>query len=220
MAVTSSDVVLSVSRNTSTAKSAITNLVAAYNAFDATMKDLTGAETSTGEAALLKSDSAVRAISDTVKAFLTSDSSTPGTNIASMSDMGITIQQDGTFQINSTTLGTAMTSYYDDITKLFSGNTDDQSSYSAASRGIAGDVVSKIDDYLNWDGLIALREASYKRSQSDAVKSQEVLDAKMVKVEDRYTKQFSTMSKIMDEMNSMQDYLEQQLSNLPYNNKD
>ena len=220
MAVTSSDVVLSVSRNTSTAKSAITNLVAAFNAFEATMKDLTGAQTSTGEAALLKSDSAVRAIRDTVKAFLTRDSSTPGTNIASMSDMGIAIQQDGTFKINSTTFGAAMTSYYDQITKLFSGDTDDQSSYSTASRGIAGDIVTKIEDYLKWDGLITLREASYKTSKTSIAKTQEVLDAKMVKVEERYTKQFSNMSKIMDEMKSMQSYLEQQLSNLPYNNKD
>jgi flagellar hook-associated protein 2 len=220
MAVTSSDVVLSISRNTSTAKSAITNLVAAYNAFDAIMKDLTGAETSDGEPALLKSDSAVKSIRDTVKAFLTSDSSTPGTNVASMSDMGIAIQRDGTFKINSTTLGAAMTSHYDEITKLLSGNTDDQSSYSTASRGIAGDMVTKINDYLSWDGLITLREASYKTSQTSITKSQEVLDAKMVKVEDRYTKQFSNMSKIMDEMKSMQSYLDQQLNNLPYNNKD
>ena len=134
--------------------------------------------------------------------------------------MGITIQQDGMFKINSTTFGTAITSYYDEITKLFSGNTDDQSSYSADPRGIAGDVVTKIDDYLSWDGLITLRESSYKTSQTSITKSQEVLDAKMVKVEDRYTKQFSNMNKIMDEMNAMQDYLEQQLSNLPYNNKD
>jgi len=220
MAVTSSDVVLSVSRNTSIAKDAITNLVAAYNAFDAAMGDLTGSVTSTGKAGLLKSDSAVKGIHNTVKDFLTSNSSTPGPNIASMADMGITIQRNGQFKIDSTKLGTAMTSHYDEITKVFSGNSDDQSSYSTAARGVAGDIVSKIDDYLSWNGLITRREASYKKSQTSITKSQEVLDAKMVKVEDRYTKQFSTMSKIMDEMNSMQDYLEQQLSNLPYNNKD
>jgi len=81
-------------------------------------------------------------------------------------------------------------------------------------------MVTKINDYLSWDGLITLREASYKTSQTSITKSQEVLDAKMVKVEDRYTKQFSNMSKIMDEMKSMQSYLDQQLNNLPYNNKD
>ena len=220
MTVTTSDVVLSISRNTSTAKNALTNLVTAYNAFDSTLKNLTAAESSSGEAGLLKSDSAVRGIRDTVRSFLTSTSSSPGTNITSMSDMGITIQQDGKFKINSTKLGTAMTSYYDEITKLFSGDTDDQSSYSSAARGVAGDIVTKIDTYLSWDGLIELREASYKSSQTSITKSQEVLDAKMIKVEDRYSKQFSTMSKIMDEMNSMQDYLEQQLNNLPYNNKD
>ena len=220
MAVTSSDAVLSVSRNVSTAKNAITNLVTAYNAFDTIMGDLTDAETSTGELALLKSDSAVRAIGDKVKAFLTSDSSTPGTNIAKMSDLGITIQQDGKFKINSTTMGTAMNSYYDEIAKLFSGDTDDQSTYSSASRGIAGDIVFKIETYLRWDGLITQREASYKSTQTSIANKQEVLDAKMVKVESRYSKQFSNMSKIMDQMKSMQDYLEQQLSNLPYNNKD
>ena len=35
-------------------------------------------------------------------------------------------------------------------------------------------------------------------------------------IEDRYTKQFSNMSKIMDEMKSMQEYLESQLDNLPF----
>jgi flagellar hook-associated protein 2 len=181
---------------------------------------LVGSATSSGDAGLLKSDSSISAIRDTVKAFLTSDSSTPGTTIASMSDMGISIQRDGTFAINSTTIGTAMTSHYDEIAKLFSGDSDDQSAYSADARGLAGDVVSQIDDYLSWDGLITLREAANKSTESTIVKKQETLDARMVKVEDRYTKQFSTMSKIMDEMKSMQTYLEQQLNNLPYNNKD
>jgi flagellar hook-associated protein 2 len=220
MVVTSADVVLSVSRDTSMAKNAITNLVAAYNAFDGVMKDLVGATTSSGDAGALKSDSSISAIRDTVKAFLTSDSSTPGTTIAGMSDMGIAIQRDGTFAINSTTLGTAMTSHYDEIAKLFSGDSDDQSAYSADARGLAGDVVSQIDDYLSWDGLITLREAANKSTESTISTKQETLDARMVKVEDRYTKQFSTMSKIMDEMKSMQTYLEQQLNNLPYNNKD
>ncbi len=220
MKVTSSDVVLSISRNTSTAKNALTNLVKAYNAFDSTMKNLTAANSSTGEAGLLKSDSAVRGIHKTVRNFLTSTSSSPGTNITSMSDMGITVQRDGKFKINSTKFSTAMTSHYDEITKIFSGDTDDQTTFSTASRGVAGDIVTQIDNYLSFNGLIALRENSYKSSKTSITKSQEVLDAKMVKVEDRYSKQFSTMSKIMDEMNSMQDYLEQQLSNLPYNNKD
>jgi flagellar capping protein FliD len=38
----------------------------------------------------------------------------------------------------------------------------------------------------------------------------------MVAIEARYTKQFSTMSKIMDEMKATQDYLDSQLDNLPF----
>ena len=38
----------------------------------------------------------------------------------------------------------------------------------------------------------------------------------MAAIETRYTKQFSTMSKIMDEMKATQEYLEMQLENLPF----
>jgi len=48
------------------------------------------------------------------------------------------------------------------------------------------------------------------------LKEQTALDLKMDAAEARYTKQFSTMNKIMEEMKSTQEYLESQLENLPF----
>jgi flagellar hook-associated protein 2 len=126
------------------------------------------------------------------------------------------LNRSGSFIVDETTLSTALTNYYSDITQMFSANTDNMTSYGAASRGIAGDLVTQIDTYLSFDGLVKLREKSYSNKTSTLTTEQAALDKKMISIEARYTKQFSTMSKIMDEMKSTQDWLESSLGNLPY----
>jgi flagellar hook-associated protein 2 len=219
MAVTSTDVVLSVTRDTSVAKAAITNLVTAYNDFEGVIKGLTTSGTATDEAGSLKTDSSVRAIREKVRGFLTGNSSTPGVTKTNLSDIGISLQKTGLFKVNEATLGAALTSNYDDITTMFSANTNDQTSFGVASRGYAGDIVNQIADYLAFDGIVTTRDAGYVKKKSTLAIEQTALDKKMEGVSDRYTKQFSTMSKIMDEMKSMQKYLESQLDNLPFTSK-
>ena len=216
MTTTSAAVVVSVTRDTAVAKAAITGLITAYNAFEGVLSDLTKSSGTTDDSGSLKADSQVRSIKKLVRDFLTTDSSTPGTTIAGIRDIGISLQKSGLFKVDDVALGTALTSHYDDITKIFSANTDDQTSYNTDSRGIAGDIVSSISDYLTFDGLVASRNATYASTTKTLTKEQTALDTKMQGIEDRYTKQFSNMSKIMDEMKSMQEYLESQLDNLPF----
>ena len=219
MATTSSAVVLSVGRDTSVAQAAITNLVDVYNTFEGVIKGLSGSATATEDEGSLKEDAAVRAIRTKVRAFLTASSSTPGASKGSMADIGVSLQKDGLFKVNQVTLGSALTNYYADITQMFSANTDDQSAFGTASRGIAGDLVNQISSYLASDGVIKLRETSYTTTKAAITTEQKALDTKMESVEARYTKQFSTMSKIMDEMKSTQEYLESSLGNLPFTAK-
>jgi flagellar hook-associated protein 2 len=219
MATTSTAVVMAVTQDTSVAKSSITALVNAYNTFEGVMKELTSSGSATTDKGILKSDPGVNAIKDKVKSFLTSNSSTPGTSVDNMNEIGISLQRDGTFKVDDAALGTALTSHYADITLMFSANTNDQSSYSTSSFGIGGDVVNLISSYLSFDGLVASRDAGYSVTKSSLAEQQTTLDKKMEAVELRYSKQFSTMSKIMDEMKSTQEYLESSLSNLPFTAK-
>ena len=216
MAITSSDVVLSISRDTSIAKQAIEDLVTAYNSFEGIMKELTASGSETADEGSLKSDSGVAAIRTAIRNFLTSNSSTPGTSKTNMSDIGVSMQRDGTFKVDDTVLGAALSSHYNDITQMFSANTDNQSTYGTANRGFAGDLVNQITSYLAYDGVVKLREKSYTTTKTTLTTEQTALDKKMVAIEARYTKQFSTMSKIMDEMKATQDYLDSQLDNLPF----
>ena len=216
MATTTSAVVLSVGQDTSVAQAAITNLVDVYNTFEGVIKGLSGSATATEDEGSLREDAAVRAIRTKVRAFLTASSSTPGASKGSMADIGVSLQRDGLFKVNQVTLGSALTNYYADITQMFSANTDDQSAFGTASRGIAGDLVNQISSYLASGGVVKLRETSYTATKATLTTEQKALDTKMESVEARYTKQFSTMSKIMAEMKSTQEYLESQLENLPF----
>ena len=207
---------LSVSRDTESAQTTIMNLVDVVNAFDDIIEEATAVTASDGEPGALKDDAAIKAIRQTIRDFFLEDSSTPGTNLSSALDIGISIEQDGTFSVDSVALATALKDNFDDVAKIFSANTNDQSIYGTASRGIAGDVVKQIDDWMNSTGLITTRENTYTNLQSTLSDDQAALDERMLMVEERYTRQFSTMNKIMDEMKSMQEYLEGQLESLPF----
>jgi flagellar hook-associated protein 2 len=216
MEVSASAVVLSVGRDTTVAMAAITNLVDAYNTFEGVIKGLTAPGSTVADEGSLKTDATVKSIRSKMRSFLTTDSTTPGNTKVNLMDIGVSLQKDGTFSVNQTTLSSALTNYYADITKMFSANTDDQTTLGTASRGIAGDLVNQIAAYLAYDGVVKLRETSYAKTTSELASDQKTLDTKMLSIEARYTKQFSTMSKIMDEMKSTQKYLESQLENLPF----
>ena len=169
-----------------------------YNAFEGIMKDLTSSQAASGTTGVFSTDSSIRTIRDTVRDFLMNDSSTPGTATTNLTGIGVSLNRNGLFTVNKVTLGTALSGSYADVTKMFSANTDDQTSYGTASRGIAGDVIDQIEDYLAYDGIVKVRQTSYSTTQGDLTDQQLALDEKMLKVETRYTRQFSNMNKIMD----------------------
>ena len=198
------------------AQTKIINLVEMVNAFNLVMDEVTAIDGTDGKPGALKSDSAIEAIEDKIKSIFASDSSTPGTDISSLSDMGVSVQRDGTYEVDSTALANALKDNFDDVTKMFSANTNDQTTYGTADRGIAGDLVKQISDYLSSSGVIKTREDTYSNLQSKLADEQTDLEDKAASIEERYTKQFIAMNKIMDEMKNMQKYLEGQLSNLPF----
>jgi flagellar hook-associated protein 2 len=219
MATTTESAVISITRDITQAQSAISKVVTAYNDFEAVIKNLTSALGTGDDAGSLKTDSSIKAIRETMRNFMYIDSTTAGANVKNMMDIGVSVDRLGVYQIDDAKLALNLSSNFDEITQIFSANTDGQSSYGTASRGIAGDLMVQIDDYLSSSGVFTTREASYTATQSELADDQTALDTKMEKVKARYTSQFSTMNRIMDEMKTMQEYLEGQLDNLPFTSK-
>jgi flagellar hook-associated protein 2 len=205
-----------VGRDSTNTKASIISVVESYNAFETAMKDLTAVTNAAGERGVLNNDSGIRQIRTAMYKLMTNVSSTPGTTITSLADMGITRTKAGVMIIDKVALGSAVTNNYDEITKIFSADTNNQLALGDASRGLAGDIVKQVSDYLATTGVLASRGTTYTAMTATVLKEQTALDLKMDAAEARYTKQFSTMNKIMEEMKSTQEYLESQLENLPF----
>ena len=88
-----------------------------------------------------------------------------------------------------------------------------------ASRGLAGDASKKINDLIASNGVIrTVTDTAEAKSAQYAIDLQD-LDSRMETIRARYVAQFASMESLVDQMNSTREYLETQLENLPFTNK-
>ena len=198
------------------AKERITSLVTAFNDFNTVMSALTAVETDDAEGGLLSGDRIVRDIQNQARSIFIDEGSSSGENIERMSDMGISIDRYGVFQIDDALLTDALTDHYDEVKSFFTADTNNQTTFSPAAKGLSGDLLAQLDEYLKFDGTVARRELTNAKTAAGLLNEEKELDAAMVSVEERYTKRFTAMNRAIAEMNSLKDYLENQLKNLPF----
>jgi len=97
--------------------------------------------------------------------------------------------------------------------------TNNQSLSGEADRGLAGDVLAELEIYLKPNGFIQSRNTQQNNILKELDDDQIALDARIAAAEERYTQKFSMMNRIVDEMKSLQEYLDAQLDNLPFTAK-
>jgi flagellar hook-associated protein 2 len=328
-ATSSSAVNINVSRDFGLAKDTIKTVVSAANLFETTLKGLSNSVD--GD---LANDSTVIQIKNKIKQLFYSESSKAGTNIKTMTDMGVSYDKGGTLLVDDAKLDTAMASYYDEIKDFFSGGTDDHNDYDSEdkallsaltlsgglnsadtatitlasgvtiavngsagtydtaaklaaafatqtatgytisaigdeliiqstatgasvtaltpaiatvttsgggsatgtavtfsatentagsdglTRGLAGDLVSLMDNYLVYNGTMDTMKDQFNTVLDQVDTDQDDLNERKTSIENRYSKQFQAMNRIMAEMNALKEYLDAQLEALPNNNKD
>jgi len=180
------------------------------------MSALTAVETEDSEGGLLSGDRIVRDIQNKARSILMDEGSGAGDNVKRMSDMGISIDRYGVFQIDDALLTDSLTDHYDEVKTFFTADTDDQTTYSPTAKGLSGDLLAQLDEYLKFDGTIARREVTNAKTAAGLLSEEKDLDVSMTLVEERYTKRFTAMNRAIAEMNSLKDYLENQLKNLPF----
>lgn len=210
---------LDIGQDNSGAASAVTDLVEAFNNFSSVMSELLAVANESSDGGAFAGDPTIRKILTQARELFFAEGSTAGDNIKRMSDLGVTVDRNGVFQVNESQLTSAISDHYDEIKAFFTGGTNDQTRFSAAPRGFAGDLVKQMEDYLNFGGLVSTRESANAKVVSKLSDEASELDEKRAALEARYTKQFTTMNQIVSEMNALKDYLDSQLSNLPFTAK-
>ena len=214
-ATTNSAVNVNITRDMDLAKETIKTVVSAVDLFESTLKKLSNSVD--GD---LANDSSVIQIKNKIKELFYSESSKAGTNIKSIMDMGVSYDRSGNLIVNDVDLDAALSTYFDEIKDFFSGGTDDHLLSDDSAQGLAGDIVKLMDQYLSYDGTISTLNKQFTTVLSRSEDEQAKVDDRKSVIEERYTKQFAAMNQIMAEMNSLKEYLDNQLSNLPNNNKD
>ena len=152
---------LDLTRDTTAIKDKINAFVTAYNDANSIFKEVSDPKSSLATyGATLVGDSTVRSIKGQLRSMVMGPSSTPGSTVSAMWQMGIKVDETGVMSVDATKLDAALTSNYSDVVKTFTGNQNGLTIYSPAPGGIAGDAFRKITNMLGANGILTSQSTS------------------------------------------------------------
>lgn len=199
---------LAMSRDTTALKEKFQTLVTTYN--DAmSMMNVVSDPKSTVETygATLVGDSTVRSIRGQMRALVQGVSTTPGTNISSMWQLGVSVDQTGVMSLDESKFDAALTNHFDDVVKTMTGNTNGLSAYSSQPAGFAGAAFRSISKLLSPTGAIYNNSQNAETQNAKYQEQLSRLDVRMSSLLSRYTKQFSAMESLVGSVNSQKSSL-------------
>lgn len=205
---TTTAAVVGLERDSSDLKAKIKDLVTAYNDIQTVLNSATDkSSTVEGYGASLFGESAITILRSQIREIFTSESSTPGTTITSLRDLGISITQDGTMELTEATLDTALASNFDDIVTMLSNNRSTPTTLTSVSSGLAGDAVKQLHELTRVGSNLANLSTNTESKIAEYKKELTKLEERMAKLLDRYTLQFGAMESIVGRSNSTREGL-------------
>jgi flagellar hook-associated protein 2 len=198
---------LKVAANTEASSSALGAFVTAYNELNTQLRDLTSYNATTKTGALLLGDAGARGLQTALKNMVTQVLG--GSNsIQRLSDLGVSMQRDGSLQFNSTTYANAMS-------KNPSGVIEAMTSTTEGRNGLAVSLASKLKSLISDSGLIAGKTDGFERSIADLEKQRARVGLRLTQIEARYRKQYTSLDTLVASMQQTSTYLTRQLASLP-----
>lgn len=184
---------LNVARDTEAVSASVQAFVDAYNALQSTMGELRGKE--------LKNDSVLRSIEGQLRNVLNTPPSGLTGSFNYLSQIGVSIQKDGTMKLDAGDLEDAITADFRGLAEVFAH--DDQ--------GYLFRLDGALADILAADGLIDGREDAIKANQKTMDSRIESMEYRLGLVEKRYRAQFSALDVMLGQMQQTSAFLTQQL---------
>ena len=192
---------LTVSRDNSGISTAINAFVKAYNDFNTNASSLGNYNATTQVAGTLNGDSTLRSAQQTLRQAINTIPAELTGSLRRLSDIGVTIQLNGSLAVDSAKLSAAITSDAAGVAGLASAYGEAFKTATNALIGTEGSIIRRTEGlYESIDGL------------SDQA---EKLQLRLTLIEARYRKQFSALDTLMSQMLQTSNYLSQQLQNLP-----
>lgn len=199
---------LSIEQSNLAAQGNVEKFVASFNEVFVTIKELTKVDQQSGQGGLLTGDSAVRQISSLLRRELSKpvEGAPPGYD--SLASIGILTERSGTLSIDSTKLKNAIEGDIDSVMNLFSGE-----------KGLAQRMENEVSRFLGPDGIIKAKETGFDTEQRAIDDEREALTDRLNRIETRYRAQFTALDTLVNQLNSTQSFLTQQLESIANLNK-
>ena len=192
-AETASAATLTMARDTEAVAESVQKFVDAYNALRSTITSLRGKE--------LKSDSTLRSVEAQIQAIFNTPPDGLDASFSHLSQIGASIQKDGTMKLDKTALTDAIATDFDGVAQLFAN--DDQGYMYRLDAAVTG--------LLQSDGLLDGREDGIKERQKSVESRIDNMQYRLQLVEKRYRAQFAALDTMLGQMQGTSQFLLQQL---------
>jgi len=192
-----------VEQDTRSVREAVTSFVDAYNDLKGTIGELTSFDAETGAAGELLGDSAVRTVESRMRSVL---SGGVEGEISMLSDIGISLQRDGTLEVNSDELDNAIANNQDVLSTFFAGDADEA--------GMAGQVNTMVEQFLSTNGTVTGAITGAENRSESLVERYTRMEQSIDQTISRYRTQFGQLDGMIAQMNQTSSYLTQQFDAL------
>lgn len=199
---------LTVAQNTGATAAAIGAFVKAYNDAVGQLKSVSAYDAANKKASTLTGDSTVRSIQSQLGSLAQSNVPDIAGGVSRLSDIGITVQTNGTLAVDNGKLNAALADRDKDVGTLFAQTT-------TGNTGIAVRFGAALEAMVGKGGLIGSRSDGISASVKDLGQRREALTMRLASIEKRYRAQFTALDSLISGMNKTSQFLTQQLGNLP-----
>src|SRR5258706_8513047 len=190
---------LTVGNDTQGAQTSISTFVTALNGLQTSIHSLTGYDAKTQTAGPLLGNQTLLSFQNQLSKILGQVNSGIASGPNSLAALGITVNTQGTFSTNSTTLGNALTASVDSLAKLLSG-----------PNGIATQLNTFVTQYTQAGCLLDTISNNLPTSLTSIAKQQADLTARMVVYSATLTAEYNAMDTAVALLKQTQTYLTQQ----------
>lgn len=190
---------LTVARDTAAINTAVSGFVEAYNALASQIKSRSAYGTGGTGGGVLAGDSTLRLLQDQMRGIFNTPPS--GGTLTTLGQIGISFQQNGSLQLDSSKFNSALTANFSDVQNLVSSPT-----------GIATRLEAWTKSALETGGLIDTRSQGLTKSIKNYNEDIGKLENRMAAIEKKYRIEYTNLNLLLSSMNSTSTFLTHQLN--------
>jgi flagellar hook-associated protein 2 len=198
---------VSVSSDRDAVRTAVQDFATAYNNLAKTIADQTRFDPGSKVGGPLQGDSAATGLQRQLRSLVAAGSQASST-FRNLSDMGLSMQRDGTLAVDATKLNNAMANLPELRKALAADDTNPQND------GIARRYADLAQQVLGVDGSLSTRTESLRKRISVNSDNQAALDDRVDRFRARLVAQYSAMDANLAKLNALSGYVNQQLTAL------